>query len=36
MNYIFTKKLFFFIIVYLNDILVYTKDSGQLHVDLLH
>ena len=32
-NKILTEKLDIFVIVYLNDILIYTKDSGQPHVE---
>ncbi len=32
-NKILAEKLDIFVIVYLNDILVYTKDAGQPHVD---
>ena len=32
-NKILAKKLDSFVILYLNDILVYTKDPGQPHVD---
>ena len=32
-NKILAKKLFIFIIVYVDDILIYTKDPGQLHVE---
>ena len=31
-NKIFTEKLDIFIIVYLNDILIYTNDDGDAHV----
>ena len=34
-NKILAKKLNIFILVYLNDILIYTKDLSQAHVDLL-
>ena len=34
-NKILVKKLDIFVIVYLDDILVYTKDPGQLHIDLV-
>ena len=32
-NKIWTKKLNIFIIVYLDDIFIYTKDPGQAHVN---
>ena len=32
-NKIFTEKLNVFVIVYLDDILIYTKDEGQGHVE---
>ena len=32
-NKILAKKLDIFVIVYLDDILIYTKDAGQAHVD---
>ena len=32
-NKILAKKLNVFIIIYLNNILIYTKDAGQTHVD---
>ena len=32
-NKIVAKKLNVFVIVYLNDILIYTKDASQVHVD---
>ena len=32
-NKILTGKLNIFVIIYLNDILIYTKDPGQAHVD---
>ena len=32
-NKILTKKLDIFIIVYLNGIIIYTKDPGQAHVE---
>lgn len=35
-NKIFSKKLDIFIIVYLNDILIYTKDLSQTHVDMVY
>ena len=34
-NKILTKKLDIFVIVYLNDILIYTKEPGQAHVDAI-
>ena len=35
-NKILAEKLDIFIIVYLDDILIYTKDPGQLHVEAVH
>ena len=35
-NKILAKKLDVFVIVYLNDILIYTKDAGQAHVNAVH
>ncbi len=32
-NKILAKKLDIFVVVYLDDILIYTKDRGQPHVD---
>ena len=32
-NKILAKKLNVFVIVYLNDILIYIEDAGQAHVD---
>ena len=32
-NKILVENLDFFVIVYLNNILIYTKDLGQLHVE---
>ena len=32
-NKILAKKLDIFVIVYLNDILIYTKDPGQVYVN---
>ena len=32
-NKILAKKLDVFVIVYLNDILIYTKDAGQAHIN---
>ena len=32
-NKILAKKLDIFVIVYLDDILLYTKDPGQAHID---
>ena len=32
-NKILVEKLDIFVIVYLNDILIYTEDPGQAHVD---
>ena len=32
-NKILTKKLNIFVFVYLDDIFIYTKDSGQAHID---
>ena len=34
-NKILTKKLDIFVIVYLNDILIYTKDLSQAHVNAI-
>ena len=34
-NKILAKKLNIFVIVYLNDILIYTEDPGQAHVDVV-
>ena len=34
-NKILTEKLDIFVIVYLDNILVYTKDPGQLHIDVV-
>ncbi len=34
-NKILTEKLDIFVVVYLNDILIYTKDSGQVHVEVV-
>ncbi len=34
-NKILIEKLDIFIIMYLNNILIYNKDSGQPHVDLV-
>lgn len=34
-NKILVEKLDIFVIVYFNDILVYTNDFGQLHVDIV-
>ena len=34
-NKILTKKLNIIIIVYLNDILIYTKDPGKSHVEAI-
>ncbi len=33
-NKIFTEKLNIFVLMYLNDILIYTKDLGRPHVDV--
>lgn len=30
---IFVEKLDIFVIIYLDNIMIYTKDSGQLHVE---
>ena len=35
-NKIFIKKLYIFVIVYLNDILIYIKDLGQSQVKARH
>ena len=35
-NNILTEKLDIFVIVYLDDILVYTEDPGQPHIDVVH
>ena len=35
-NKIMPQKLDVFVIVYLNDILITTKDAGQAHVDAVH
>lgn len=35
MNKILIKKLDIFVIIYLDNILVYTKDPGQLHIDVV-
>ena len=32
-NIILAKKLDIFVIVYLNDIFIYTKDQGQAHIN---
>ena len=34
-NKILAKKLDFFVIVYLDDIFIYTKDPGQSHVEVV-
>lgn len=34
-NKILAKKLNIFVVMYLDDIVIYTKDSGQLHVDAI-
>ena len=34
-NKILAEKLDIFIIVYLNDILIYTKDPGQPHIEAM-
>ena len=34
-NKILAKKLNIFVIVYLGDIFIYTKDPGQAHVDAI-
>ena len=34
-NKILTKKLNIFVIVYLNNIFIYTKDPGQAHIDVV-
>ena len=33
-NKILAKKLDIFIIVYLNDIFIYTKDQGQIYINV--
>ena len=35
-NKILAEKLDIFVIVYLNDILIYTKDLGWPHVEIVH
>ena len=35
-NKILTEKLDVFVIVYLNDILIFTEDPSQPHVDAVH
>ena len=35
-NKILAEKLDIFVIVYLNNILIYTKDPGQPHVEAIH
>lgn len=35
-NKILAKRLNVFIIIYLNDILVYTKNSGQPHIKMVY
>ena len=35
-NKILTEKLDVFVIVYLDDILIYTENLGQLHVEAVH
>lgn len=35
-NKILAKKLNIFVIVYLDDILIYTKDSGQTYMETVH
>ena len=35
-NKILAEKLDVFIIVYLDDILIYIKDPGQLHIKTVH
>ena len=32
-NKIFAEKLNIFVVMYLNDILIYTEDPGQPHID---
>ena len=34
-NKILAKKLNIFVIIYLNDILIYTKDLGQAHINAI-
>lgn len=35
-NKILAKKFIIFIIVYLDNLFIYTKDPGQLHVDVIY
>ena len=35
-NKILAEKLDIFVIIYLDDILIYIKDSGQPHVEAVH
>ena len=35
-NMILAKKLDIFVIIYLDNILIYTKDLGQLHVEAIY
>ena len=35
-NKILMEKLDIFVIMYLNDILIYLKDAGQSHVEAVH
>ena len=35
-NKIVAKKLDVFVIIYLDDILIYTEDVGQAHIDAVH
>lgn len=35
-NKILAEKLDIFIIIYLDDILIYTKDPGQPHIKIVH
>ena len=34
-NEILAEKLDVFVIIYLDDILIYTKDPGQLHIEIV-
>ncbi len=35
LNKILTKKLDIFVVMYLNDIVIYTKDLGQSYMDVV-
>ena len=35
-NKIFAEKLIVFVILYLDDILIYTKDESESHVQVVH